>query len=403
MDTITLSRFDPFSRMLPDPYPAYREYRAQDPVHWGLPAFPGLEGSWYVFRHAECSAMLAHKNIGCIPLAEKREIEQQPELIQRRSMLFSDPPHSTRLRSFVKMAFTPRIVENLVPRITAITNELLDAAEPREEMDVISDFAFVLPLFMILDILGVPRSDHMSLRKWSAPIMRGVDIRASENSESFTYEHMVAGIEFVRYFQDLIAERRKAPRKDLLSNLIAVDIQGDKLTLEEIVRMCILLVTAGHETVTDFIGNALLALMRNPDQMKLLQEQPDVIDSAVDELMRYDTPVQLANRYASDDISVGDKLIRRGDNVVVLLGSANRDPAVFHDPEALDIRRRDHRILSFGQGVHYCLGSTIARAQGRIAISAVMQRMPNIHLREEFLTWHKTYAFRGLANLPVAF
>jgi len=403
MPNVTLPPFDPFSMMHPDPYAAYREYRAQDPVHFGVPAFPELEGSWYLFRYADCLAALSNPRIGRVPPAERRAIEQQPELWQSRSIMFSDPPHSTRLRSFVTKAFSSRAVESLLPRIGALTDELLDAAQARGEMDIMEEFAVLLPLSIILDIVGVPQSDYKLIIKWAAPLKRFNDIRRKEGLEKIDLEHKIAGFEFFVYLQDLLEKRRKNPSADLVSSLIAADMQGDKLTYEELLRMLMLLLLIGYGSTSDFMGNGLLALMRNPDQIALLKQQPGLIGSTVDELLRYDTPVQLLPFFAYEDVQIGNKLIRKDDQVNIVFGSANRDPGLCDNPERLDIRRREQKSLAFGVGVRYCIGATLARAEAQIAFPAILKRFPNIHLKTESLTWFDSYSYRGLVSLPVAF
>lgn len=403
MSNVTLPPFDPFSMMYPEPYAAYREYRAQDPVHWGRPAFPELDGSWYLFRHADCLAALSNPRIGRVPPAERRAIEQQPELWQSRSIMFSDPPHSTRLRSFVTKAFASRAVESLVPRIRALTDELLDAAQLRGEMDFMEDFAVLLPLFIILELVGVPQSDYKLIRNWTAPLRRYNDIRRKEGLEKIVFEHRVAGFEFFIYLQKLIEERRRNPQSDLISNLITADIQGDKLSHEELLRMLMLLLLIGYGSLSDFMGNGLLALIRNPDQIALLQQQPGLIASTVEELLRYDTPVQLLPFFAYEDVQIGNKLIRKDDQANIVFGSANRDPELCDNPDSLDIRRREQKNLSFGFGARFCIGATLARVQGQIAFSAILKRFPNIHLKTENLPRSDSYSYRGLESLPVAF
>jgi cytochrome P450 len=405
MSNSTLPPFDPLSPTLRcNPYPTYHDYRTHEPVHWGMPSFPGVPGIWYLFRHADCVAMLSDARFGRTPLEEQQEIKNQPMLNQAaRSMLFSDPPHHTRLRALVNKAFTPRMVERLAPRIADITAELLDVAQPRGAMDVIADLAFPLPVIVIAEMMGVPTEDRLLLKQWSYPLTRAIDARRGEDVERINQAAMAAGMEFIAYLQGLIAERRKNPTHDLLSNLIALEAQGDKLSPEELLRMCILLLVAGHETTVNLIGNGLLALMRHPDQMTALQQQPNLIESAVDELLRYDSPVQSTGRIAFEDVTIGDKRIRQGDRVTALLGAANRDPAVFANPDALDIRRGDKRYLSFGHGIHFCLGAPLARLEGQIAIAAVLRRLPHLQLQTDELTWREGFGFHGVVSLPVSF
>jgi cytochrome P450 len=405
MSDSTLPRFDPFQPMMRcDPYPTYHTYRTHAPVHWGLPSFPGLQGIWYLFRHTDCVTMMSDARFGRNLPDDETITQRQPMLNQAaRSMLFSDPPNHTRLRSLVNKAFTSRMIERLTSRIDTITAELLDAVQPNGAMDVIADLAFPLPVIVIAEMMGVPASDRLLLKHWSFPLTRAIDARRDEDVERINQAAMAAGMEFIAYLQQLIAKRRQHPQQDLLSNLIALEAQGDKLSPEELMRMCILLLVAGHETTVNLIGNGLLALMRQPSQMELLKQQPALIESAVDELLRYDAPVQSTGRVAFEDLTLGDQHIRKGERVTALLGAANRDPAVFPHPDTLDIRRGDKHYLSFGHGIHYCLGAPLARLEGQIALNAVLQHMPNIHLQTEELTWREGFGFHGVVSLPVTF
>jgi cytochrome P450 StaP len=403
MATLAMSqRFDPFvATMRSDPYPIYHHFRAHEPVHWGIPLYPDVSGIWYLFRHADCVALLSDPRFG----RELARIAPDTAMAQQagKSMLFSDPPDHTRLRSLVNKAFTPRMVERLAPRIGAITTELLDAVQPIGQMDVIADLAFPLPVSVIAEMMGVPAQDRALLKRWSYALTRAIDARREEDLERINQAATEAGMEFAAYLWQLIEVRRRDPQNDLLSALIAAEAQGDKLNAAELIRMCVLLLAAGHETTVNLIGNGLLALMRHPDQMDLLKQQPELIESAVDELLRFDAPVQSTGRIVFEDVVIGGKQIRKGERVTALLGAANRDPSVFADPDRLDIRRNDRRYLSFGHGIHYCLGAPLARLEAQIAFNAVLRRMPNIHLQTEELTWREGFGFHGVISLPVAF
>jgi cytochrome P450 len=301
----------------------------------------------------------------------------------------------------VNKAFTPRVVERLRPRIETVVDDLLDAVAARGGMDAIADFAFPMPVTVIAELLGVPAADRVALHNWSAATVGSLDpIASAETAERAG----VARTELSAYLREVIAQRRAEPEDDLISALVAVHEQGDTLTEQELVTMCRLILLAGHETTVNLIGNGLLALLRHPEQMRQLRERPDLAVSAVEELLRYDAPVQLTGRRATERVELGGQTIEPEQRVVVLLGAANRDPAQFPDPDRLDLERSPNRHIAFGQGIHFCLGSPLARMEGQIAVSTLLERMPNLRLREapEQLRWRKQLFLRGLEQLPVA-
>jgi len=318
-------------------------------------------------------------------------------------MLDRDPPDHTRLRGLVSKAFTPKALESLRPRIQQIVDGLLDQIERRGEMDLIEEFAYPLPVIVICEMLGVPVKDHERFKHWGLDIARGLDaIMLPPDSE--VGKRSVSGRRaLAEYFRALIAERRAAPRDDMLSALIAAEEAGDKLSEEELLASCILLLVAGHETTVNLIGNGTLALLKHPEQLRRLRENPGLIGSAVEELLRYDGPVQRTARIPSEDLVIGGKTIPKGEMVMPFLGAANRDPAQFPDPDRLDITRTDNRHIAFGMGIHFCLGAPLARMEGQIAISTLLRRLPKLALASQLPEHRQSLTLRGLVSLPVGF
>jgi cytochrome P450 len=318
-------------------------------------------------------------------------------------MLDRDPPDHTRLRSLVSTAFTPRVVEGLRPRIQQIVDDLITRAEAAGGMDVIEEFAYPIPVNVICEMLGVPVADHERFRGWSLDIARGLDsIWLPPDSEiprrSAASRHAISD-----YFRGLIAQRRASPRSDLLSALIAAEAAGDKLSEEELVATCILLLIAGHETTVNLIGNGMLALLRHPAELRRLRESPGLITSAVEELLRYDGPVQRTARVASADATIGGRTIAKGDMVMPFIAAADRDPAQFPEPDRLDLSRSDNRHIAFGWGIHFCLGAPLARIEGQIAIDALVRRLPGLELATHEPEYRQSLTLRGLKTLPVKF
>jgi unspecific monooxygenase len=312
-----------------------------------------------------------------------------------------DPPDHTRLRGLVNKAFTPRVVESLRPRIVEIVDDLMGALAGRTEFDVIEDLAYPLPVQVICEMLGVPAEDHVKFREWSREAARSLDpdfVLPPEVQE----RRQKAFDEFSAYFAELVAKRRADPRNDLLSGLIAAEEQGQKLTENELVATGLLLLIAGHETTVNLIANGMLALLRHPGQMDRLRQEPQIVQSAVEELLRFDPPVQLTARVALEDIDIGGDVLKKGQMAVLLLASANRDPDQFADPEVLDLTRADNRHLSFGMGIHFCLGAPLARIEGQIAIGALARRLVNPRLAQDVQRYKENLVLRGLEALPVA-
>jgi len=268
-------------------------------------------------------------------------------------------------------------------------------------MDVIEDLAYPLPVTVISEMLGVPVNDQAAIRQWSADLARGLDAIGPQGDHEVEKSSTEARHALADYFRTQITERRRHPRSDLLSALIAAEEQGDRLTERELLAMCVLLFVAGHETTVNLIGNGMLALLRHPDELRRLQADPALTPGAVEELLRYDSPVQRTARIPSTDVAIDGHTIRAGTMVVAAVGAANRDPAHFADPDCLDIGRRDNRHVSFGFGIHFCLGAPLARLEGQVAISTLLRRAPQLQLASEALEWRESSTLRGLKALPV--
>jgi len=393
-----------FNPLLPefhaDPYPFYRRLREKEPVHQSPMGF------WVLTRYDDCVAVLRDQRFG------REEFQQmltsvygddteKPQL--PRSMLFRDPPDHTRLRALVSKAFTPRMIETMRGHIQGIVDRLLDRVQDAGRMDVMEDLAYPLPVTVICEMLGVPVSDHGSIRGWSADIARSLDAIGLPSDQDIVERGRKSRRALADYFRRLVPERRARPQHDLLSGLLAAEEQGDKLSQDEVIAMCLLLFIAGHETTVNLIGNGTLALLRHPEQMRRLRAEPALIGNAVEELLRYDSPVQRTARITSTDAEVAGQPMPKGTMVITALGAANRDPAQFPDPDVLDVTRKDPRHISFGFGIHFCLGAPLARVEGQLALGTLLRRLPKLALAEESPEWRESSVLRGLKRLNVSF
>jgi unspecific monooxygenase len=312
-----------------------------------------------------------------------------------------DPPDHTRLRGLVARAFTPRRIEDLRAATEGITNELIEAmARQHGTIDLIEAFAYPLPVRVICTLLGVPARDEAIFTEWSRGIARSVDPSILRSPEVET-AIVVARHGLQTYLGELLAERRRKPGDDLLSALAAVDVDGDSITAREIVSLAQLLLVAGHETTVNLIGNGALALLRAPDQLALLRQRPELIGPAVDEFLRFDGPVQISQRVAMEDLDLFDHKVRKGDEILLILGAANRDPAAFPEPHRLDVTRDARKHVAFGGGLHHCLGAALARMEGHIAFKALLDAFPAMELAAP-PTRRPTFTLRGLETLPIA-
>jgi cytochrome P450 len=392
--------FNPLDRdFVADPYPTYHRLRAEDPVHLSPLGF------WVLTRYEDVVAVLRDGRAAKEAIQEfvAAKLGVPPSPRSALSMLDRDPPDHTRLRALVSKAFTPRVVERLRPRIQDIVDDLLARVASRGQMELIEEFAYPLPVIVICEMLGVPLADHERFRGWGLDIARGLDSVLLPPESPVRERALAARSALAGYFRELITERRSSPRDDLLSALIAAEEAGDTLDEDELLSTCILLLIAGHETTVNLIGNGTLALLRHPDQRRRLRESPQLIGTAVEELLRFDGPVQRTARIPSADITVGGRTIKAGEMVMPFLAAADRDPAQFPDPDRLDIGRTENRHIAFGWGIHFCLGAPLARLEGQIAINTLVRRLPGLALATAEPEYRPSLTLRGLAALPVTF
>ena len=396
--------FNPLApEFIRDPYPHYARLRTTDPMHL-TPL-----GMYVASRHAEASLVMRDKRFGK-DYPERTKRRYGPDIMSEPifrsfslTMLQQDPPDHTRLRGLVVKAFTARRVEDMRPRIQQIVDETLDRIIPQGKMELIEDFAFRLPVTIICDMLGIPE-EHRELfytgSRNSGRILEPVPLSPEEIKQGNATNAMTE-----MYFQQLFELRRKNPGDDLTTQLVQAEEDGSKLSNEELTANIVLLFGAGHETTVNLIGNGLLALHRNPDQLALLKANPGLITNAIEEFLRYDSSVQMTGRVALEDIDdLGGKKIPKGESVICLLGSANHDPAVYPDrPDSLDITRPKIRPLSFGGGIHLCLGAQLARIEAEVAIATLLRRLPDLRLDDaENPEWRPSFVLRGLKQVPAS-
>lgn len=378
-----------------DPVPFYARLRERDPVHRS-----SLLGGWVLSRYADIDTVLRdHDRFGNDSRKSETPIESGVRELGDPSMLFLDPPDHTRLRSIVSRGFTRSAIEAWRPRIEQLVDDLLDEIGSTPRFDVMDTFANRLPTLVIAEMLGVPAEDYPRFREWSDLVARTLEptIQPGELKAA------IAARESLRaYLADIVDDRQRSPREDLVSVLVAAEESGDSLTREELLTMLILLLVAGNETTTNLIGNGLLALLRHPDQLAWLRANPGETESAIEELLRFDGPVQVDGRTALADVEIEGKTIRAGDAVVLLLGSANRDPRAFTDPDRLDLVRGNKSHLSFGRGIHHCLGAPLARLEGQVALPRLIERFATLRLDDPDPPFKDNIVLRGLRRLPVA-
>jgi cytochrome P450 len=400
--TQTESAFNPLSpEFIRNPYPYYQHLRTTDPVHRSPLGF------FVVSRHRDVNFVLRERRfgkdfVGRMTRRFGNEVLNEPVYRSMRHwMLQQDPPDHTRLRGLVVTAFTARRVEDMRQRIQQIVDKVLDRVASQRHMDLIADFAFPLPVTVICDMLGIPAEDHaifFSSARTGGRLLDPVPLTRAEIDE-FNTKYL----EVAEYFRDLFELRRRKPGDDLTSQLVQAEQEGSKLSNEELTANTILLFGAGHETTVNLIGNGLLALYRNPDQLRRLQSNPSLIANAIEEFLRYDSSVQLTGRTALKAVTVGGVDVAEGETVLCLLGAANRDSAVYPDPDRLDITRQSIRPMSFGGGIHFCLGAQLARIEGEIAIATLLRRFPKLTLdAPEHPDWRPTFVLRGLNRLPAS-
>jgi cytochrome P450 len=389
-----------------DPYQFFRLLREHEPVH------QTPFGVYLISRHADATAVVRDPHLSTNQenselfraLVEANEpSDESMDMMNQVVMLFMDPPDHTRLRGLVSKAFTPKMVERLRGRVQQIVDERLDAVVARGDgrMDVVSELAYPLPVIIICELLGVPPEDHATFSAWSSELAASIDpdpLITPDQQERIN----AAGDAFLEYFSDLIERRRRSLSDDLLSALIEAEEGGDRLSEEELLGTALFLLIAGHETTVNLIGNGTLALVQHRDQLERLRDDPSLDRHAVEELLRFDSPVQLTQRITLDEYQVGDVTIPKGQNLIPLLGAANRDPEEFDQPDRLDLGRENaNRNVAFGGGHHFCLGASLARLEGAVAIGTLVRRFPDIELAGEPVR-RTTFTLRGLEHLPVA-
>ncbi len=393
---------DPAQRA--DPHPLYHQIRASDPISsfpdWGHYLLTRWDDCERVLRDTRFSSDLSKRELPpgvAIKEGGLLDTAGNPDF---KTLLFLDPPDHTRIRGLVSKAFTPRTVERLRPHIAEITNDILDRAADEGSLDIVHDLGFQVPITVICELMGVPLEDREQFGPWSSAASRVLD--AETLTEAELNDALMGVMYLVNYFNQLFDDRRVHPGDDLVSALLAAEEAGDTLSDVELRSIVLLLFVAGHETTTNLIGNGMWALLQHPDQLQRLREDPTLIGGAVEELLRYDGPVHLTGRVATEDLEIADGVIaRKGEGVTLLLAAANRDPARFDDPDRLDIARADPRHLTFSHGIHYCLGAALARVEGQTAISSLVTRFDTIEALEQ-PTYRDHFVLRGLNSLRVA-
>lgn len=424
MDVLSLTNLQK-ENIRANPYPFYETLRQQDPIHWDEEM-----GFWILTRYDDIDSLYTDNRFSRAQGLMKnfaRLTQPQQQIAQpvyhsfSKTVFYADPPYHTHLRSLMNHAFTPRYVERLRPFIQQTVNELLDSHH--HEMDIIHDLAYPLPVMVIAELIGLPASDRAKFKNWSDDLFAILGTVKNKSNHLLERASQSLG-EMTEYIKDLANKRRENMGDDLLSILLSVS-DGDgcpvphhtsphssgqltsepsavaTLTEEELVANINILLSTGHETTTHLIGNGILALLQHPDQMKLLKENPDLLDCAIDEILRYDNPVQITYRSALENAEIKGKTIRKGDLVNTILGSANRDPERFNNPNIFDITRSEGRHLSFGLGIHYCIGAPLVKLEAEIAFETILRRFPNLQLNSDVLEWQEHPIFRGLKKLEV--
>ena len=401
---MTAVQFNPFTpEAQADPYPLYRSLREADPVHHSE-----LMDLWVLTRHEDVSFVLKDDRFSAdrrkstnLLVAQARKMQEEGPFAQANTMLSADPPEHTRLRGLVSKAFTPRRIEEMRPHIQEIVDALLDDLQDRDEFDLIEQLSYPLPVIVIAEMLGIPPENRAEFKRWSNDLVAtmsgpGTTPDALERARS-------SGLEMADYFKGVIAERRKEPRDDLLSAMIAAEERGEVLSEDELLASCMLLLAAGNETTTNLIGNGMLSLLRHEDQLDKLLGDPSLTESAVEEMLRYEGPVQATARTADADVEIDGHMIEKGKMLFVLLAAANRDPAAFPNPETFDITREDNNHIAFGNGLHFCLGAPLARMEAQIAFQTLFERRGKPRLVSDDVEWNGNFILRGLKRLPLAF
>jgi pimeloyl-[acyl-carrier protein] synthase len=387
--------------VLADPYPLYHRLRSTDPVHWD----PYLH-AWVVTRYEDVITVLTHFSAARTPTPEHFEALGVPEAspiakLMVKQMLFMDGTAHARVRRLASPAFMPAPVRAMRNRIQEITTRLIDDIESRGpgRIDLLADFAEPLPAIVTAEMLGVPVADHVQLKSWSATFAQMLGNFQHNPDRLGDVQRAVENLN--AYFQDAIREQRKHPQPGLIHTFMTSEVEGDRLTDEEIIANCIVTMVGGQETTTNLIGNGMLSLLRNPTQLARLRRDPDIMPAAVEELLRYESPSQHTARLAPDDTTLAGKPIRKGQAVIAVMAAGNRDPARFPDPDRLDFDRPNNRHLAFGWAAHFCFGAPLARVEAHVAFQSFLDRFPVLELTGEPLVWRENLGLRGLVSLPL--
>jgi pimeloyl-[acyl-carrier protein] synthase len=387
--------------VLANPYPLYARLRAEDPVHWD----PYLH-AWVVTRYADVVQVFQQMSADRTPSPERLAALGMGRLgpiaaVMVRQMLFLDPPEHTRVRGLAAAAFTPRRVDHLRERIQEITDTLIDAVVGERQMDVMDAIANPLPAIVTAEMFGMPSGDHRMLKDWSQDF---AEMLGNFQHNPGRIARVLASVEAMSsYFRDLVRQQADKPTEGLINAFATAEVDGDRFTEEEVVANIIVTMVGGQETTTNLIGNGVLTLLRNPDQLQRLRDEPTLIPSAVEELLRYESPSQHTARIARTDIELGGKAIRERDAVIAVMGAANRDPERFPDPDRLDLGRTENRHLAFAWASHFCFGAPLARLEGQIVLTSLLQRLPELGLASPKVEWRPNLGLRGLVALPVEF
>jgi cytochrome P450 len=385
-----------------DPYPFYHRLRAKYPIH-----LDSYFGCWLVTTYEDVVTAFANRALsseraeGGAILRQEGWKELQPLFTHIANLMFyADPPKHTQIRALINKAFSARMIETWRDRIQQLVNDQLDLVREQGHMDVIQDLALPLPLQTISDLLGIPPQDRTQFKHWSDDLAHflGNPLTLEKCKQIM---HSINA--FMDYFRGVVEQHRSSPRDNIVNALLQAEEHGVTLSEDELLINCVGIFVGGHETTTNLIGNGLLALLRNPQQMHLLRHNPSLIKSAVEELLRYDSPVQFTARIAKANTEIKGQKIYKGQKVMLMLGAANRDPQQFKEPDRLDLSRQENRHLAFGSNIHYCIGAALARIEGQIAISTILRRFPHLQLTSAPLEWQENLSYHGLKALHVAF
>ena len=388
---------------LNNPYPIYAALRSEAPI------FYCKKGKYWVVTSYQLANEITKdlrfgkrlerwKHIS--PIA--RILPGTAHLIKTRAnwMLNENPPTHTHLRSLVNKAFSPKIIQQMREHVQRIADRFIDKALPNGKMEFISEFAFLLPITVIAEMLGIPGEDHEKFKDWSHEMTQTLEPGYSISTLNKANK---ANDDLMNYFKPLVEERRKNPKSDLISALVMAEENGDSLSEADILGNLVLMLVAGHETTVNLIGNGLLWLLKSPEQLALLRANPENMETAVEEMLRYDSPVQTVKRIIEEDMEYHGKQLKKGDMVVIYIGACNRDPAIFPDPDRFDITRKENKHLAFSSGIHHCLGASLARMEGQIAISTMLNRLPNLRLAEQEFEYKRPFNLRGVKEMHLLF